>query len=264
VSQQTTNQSFDELTRGLASGSISRSKAIRLMGAALVGGTLASFPGVGWAAKGGRSSCAQFCQSLFGANTPEEAKCVSQGTKGQGPCFTCTTSTGCGPNFTKLTCTEVPGQTYSCATCQCGCPSGQVVCGGRCGTSNGGSCATDNQCCSGICDGGTCSTCRDFGGGCAADSDCCYNICDGGTCSTCRSGNGGGCADDNQCCDSFCVSGTCRFCRPNGSTCTRDAECCMFCDGGICAECRGAGAFCGRNSDCCSNVCEGGVCLGNG
>jgi hypothetical protein len=41
--------SFDELTRGMASGSISRGKALRLMGAALVGGTLASL-GIGEAA----------------------------------------------------------------------------------------------------------------------------------------------------------------------------------------------------------------------
>jgi len=131
VSQQTTNRYFDELTRALASGSISRGKALRLMGAALVGGTLASFPGVAWAAKGGgggRSSCAHFCQSLFGSSTPEEEECVSQGTKGQGPCFTCTTQTGCGPNFTEPPCT-VTGQTYNCSTCQCECPSGTEPCG---------------------------------------------------------------------------------------------------------------------------------------
>ena len=155
MSQQTTNRSFDELTRGLASGSISRSKAIRLMGAALVGGTLASFPGVAWAAKGGRNSCAKFCQSLFGANTPEEAECVSAARTGQGPCFTCTTETGCGPNFTRPPCT-VTGQTYSCSTCQCKCPSGQEVCGGRCGTSNGGTCTSANDCCSGNCSLGFC------------------------------------------------------------------------------------------------------------
>ena len=133
MSQQTTNRYFDELASGLASGSISRGKAIRLMGAALLGGTLASFPGVAWAAEGGgggRSSCAHFCQSLFGENTPEEEDCVSQGTKGQGPCFTCTTQTGCGPNFTP-TCT-VTGQTYNCSTCKCECPSGTEPCGGNC------------------------------------------------------------------------------------------------------------------------------------
>jgi hypothetical protein len=46
VSEESTNRSFDELARGLASGSISRRKALRLMGAALVGGVLASVPRV--------------------------------------------------------------------------------------------------------------------------------------------------------------------------------------------------------------------------
>jgi hypothetical protein len=141
MSQQTTNRYFDELASGLASGSISRGRALRLMGAALLGGTLASFPGGAWAAKGGRSSCAKFCQSLFGANTPEEGECVSQGTKGQGPCFTCTTETGCGPNFTKPTCPA--GQTYSCSTC-------------KCCTSNGGTCTSGSDCCSGSCESNLC------------------------------------------------------------------------------------------------------------
>jgi hypothetical protein len=46
VSEQTTNRSFDELARGLASGEFSRRKALRLMGAALLGGTLGSL-GIG-------------------------------------------------------------------------------------------------------------------------------------------------------------------------------------------------------------------------
>ncbi len=37
--------SFDELAKGLAAGTVSRGKALRLMGAALVGGVLASLPG---------------------------------------------------------------------------------------------------------------------------------------------------------------------------------------------------------------------------
>jgi hypothetical protein len=49
VSEQTTNRYFDELARALASGSLSRRKALRLMGAALVGGALASIPGNAWA-----------------------------------------------------------------------------------------------------------------------------------------------------------------------------------------------------------------------
>jgi hypothetical protein len=41
--------SLDELARGLADGTISRGKAIRWMGGALVGAALASVPGVAWA-----------------------------------------------------------------------------------------------------------------------------------------------------------------------------------------------------------------------
>jgi hypothetical protein len=41
--------SFDELAVGLSSGTLSRGKALRLMGAALVGGALASIPGIAWA-----------------------------------------------------------------------------------------------------------------------------------------------------------------------------------------------------------------------
>ena len=47
--------SFDELARGLASGEVSRRKAFGLLGAALLGGTLASMPGAAWATHRGRS-----------------------------------------------------------------------------------------------------------------------------------------------------------------------------------------------------------------
>ena len=50
MSPEARERSFDELARGLASGSISRGKALKLMGAALVGGVLASSPGVALAA----------------------------------------------------------------------------------------------------------------------------------------------------------------------------------------------------------------------
>jgi hypothetical protein len=46
----TGEHSFDELARGLVTGSVSRRKALRLMGAALLGGALASIPGVALAA----------------------------------------------------------------------------------------------------------------------------------------------------------------------------------------------------------------------
>ena|SRR5215203_384601 len=49
MARETRESSFDELARGMASGTLSRGKALRLMGAALVGGTLASL-GIGEAA----------------------------------------------------------------------------------------------------------------------------------------------------------------------------------------------------------------------
>ena len=51
MSPEPRDHSFDELTRGLASGTLSRRKALKLMGAALLGGTLASIPGIAWGAK---------------------------------------------------------------------------------------------------------------------------------------------------------------------------------------------------------------------
>ena len=43
---RTEDHSFDALTKGLANGSISRGRAIKLMGTALLGGVLVSIPGM--------------------------------------------------------------------------------------------------------------------------------------------------------------------------------------------------------------------------
>jgi hypothetical protein len=62
--------SFDELASGLASGTLSRGKALRLMGAALVGGTLASL-GIGEA--GADNLCKQ-----DGKKCRKDAQCCSR------------------------------------------------------------------------------------------------------------------------------------------------------------------------------------------
>src|SRR5215211_7099050 len=49
----TRDHSFDELAKGLAKGSLSRGQALRWMGAAVLGGVLASIPGVALAQQGG-------------------------------------------------------------------------------------------------------------------------------------------------------------------------------------------------------------------
>ena len=45
----TEEHSFDVLAKGLASGSVSRRQALKLVGGALLGGVLASIPGLAWA-----------------------------------------------------------------------------------------------------------------------------------------------------------------------------------------------------------------------
>ena len=61
MSEETRGRSLDELAKGLASGSLSRRKALRLMGAALLGGTLFSIPGMAFArtppTRGGSGPC---------------------------------------------------------------------------------------------------------------------------------------------------------------------------------------------------------------
>jgi hypothetical protein len=125
---------FDNLARGLADGSLTRGKALRLMGAALVGGALASFPGAAWGARGGNSACAKYCSTLFTEGSAAHEACVSQGTRGTGPCFACG-----GPGNPAPTCGI--NQTLNTTTCQCEgpvCPAGSVI-GAPCGTCQTGS-----------------------------------------------------------------------------------------------------------------------------
>jgi hypothetical protein len=117
------SSSLDELAVGLASGTLSRGKALKLMGAALVGGALASFPGAAWAAKGGgggKSACAKYCQSLFPGDTAAQEECTAQGAKGTGPCFACG-----GPGNPGPTCG--PNEVLHTPTCQCR-PTTSVFC----------------------------------------------------------------------------------------------------------------------------------------
>jgi hypothetical protein len=59
------DHSLDDLAKGLANGAVSRRKALRLMGSALLGGVLASIPGVALAQPGGNNACVRFCTEVF-------------------------------------------------------------------------------------------------------------------------------------------------------------------------------------------------------
>jgi hypothetical protein len=113
VSQQTTNRYFDELASGLASGSISRGRALRLMGAALVGGTIGSL--------GIRGAFAAD-QDDQGEN--EDCKAEGKKCRRNGQCCSgrCVNDT-CAPavTFSSITCDSVGPveRTIGCATADC-------------------------------------------------------------------------------------------------------------------------------------------------
>ena len=131
--QEARDHSFDDLARGLASGSISRGKALRLMGAALVGGTLASL-GIGEAAaddeckplnkkcRKNHQCCSENCDSVSGTCT---AACGAIGA-------TCTGNTDC---CSELVCKGPPGQ----RTCAAACIPPRTTC-------TPGSCPSDCPC----------------------------------------------------------------------------------------------------------------------
>jgi hypothetical protein len=122
MSPQGRDHSFDELTRGLASGTLSRGKALRLMGAALVGGALASIPGI----------------ALAKPNKPEGAKCnhnhqcASGNCSSSGACAaactpnggTCSTSTDCCSGICDSSGFCFPPTGPDNAVCQCADDSG--------------------------------------------------------------------------------------------------------------------------------------------
>jgi hypothetical protein len=112
----TREHSLDELAKGLASGTVSRRQALRLMGGALLGGVLASIPGgVALAQRGGgNTACDEFCHTAFSGR--EAGQCASAGARGRGPCFECTPGVGPGPSFTPE-CGE--GETFNPTNCTC-------------------------------------------------------------------------------------------------------------------------------------------------
>jgi hypothetical protein len=162
---------FDELARGLADGSITRGKALRLVGAALVGGTLGSL-GIGEAGadppgcKREGKHCArteQCCGTLV---------CVS------GSCQTPTTTTTETPTTTT---TETPTTTTTSTTSTTTtavCPAGKVL--------------LSNGTCALLCSG-ACPVCGSFGlASCAAEADTGRSICSGDS-------SGVGCTTTDDC-----------------------------------------------------------------
>jgi hypothetical protein len=159
MSKEAAERSFDELARGLANGTLSRRRALRMLSGALFGVMLASVPGVAWAARGGNSACAKFCQENFPPGR-ERVECISAGARGEGPCFgncdpgdggTCETGFffGCQDSGNCFCMKTTEGTTFCSESISCegipvctssrDCPSGWM-CAATCGCEVGGVC----------------------------------------------------------------------------------------------------------------------------
>ena len=113
MSQQTSNQSFDELASGLARGTLSRGKALRLMGAALVGGTLGSL--------GIREAAADEICKAEGKKCRRNEQCCSENCSKSGTSRFGTCAPACLPDL------NIPGDVPSSP-----CTSDAECCSGNC------------------------------------------------------------------------------------------------------------------------------------
>jgi hypothetical protein len=141
VSQEISNRYFDELASGLASGSISRGRALRLMGAALVGGTLASL-GIGEAAAD-PPGCKR-----NGKKCTRDTQCCSGNCEG-GTCA------AVGTNLLRCICNDTNISRFSCHSEDCNTllTNAQTICDPMCASAGGFSgsaeCRPDNPECGG-------------------------------------------------------------------------------------------------------------------
>ena len=200
MATQTTERSLDELAKGLASGTLSRGKAIRWMGGALLGAALASFPGVAWA---------NDCRRL-GRECRRDSQCCSKNCVRWGEHKVC----GCPEGKTRcnLRCVNLQTNERHCGSCGNRCDDGQECVRGECG---GGEPICNPPCPEG-------GECVEAGPGVTV----CYPICDppctpgttcffdqDGTTTYCVCGQGG-CTDDCSVCLSQGMGATCALANP--------------------------------------------------
>jgi hypothetical protein len=192
VSQDTSNRSFDELARGLAEGSLSRRRALKLFAGTAIAALIPSRALAD-------DDCVRVCHVPFDRETEEcdfakaETRCVSR---------------------SRL---RVHLENHPC-DCRGRCRNCLTSC-----LPNGGTCTTNGQCCSENCSNGTCA-CKPYSSDCTNNSECCSGFCNQfGICDqnnvecACQDGfiNPGqctmaACGDTtalNQLCNSRCSSG---------------------------------------------------------
>jgi hypothetical protein len=196
--------SLDALAKGLASGTLSRGKAIRWMGGALLGAALASLPGVVWA---------NDCRRL-GRECRRDSQC-------------------CSRNCVRRGDDKV-----------CGCPEGQSRCNDRCVNLQRNErhcgacfnrCAEGEECVESKCQGGVCPPGEPVCTGCACETVACTPGTRG--CNPSELDPGGGrCYAAADGVGTTCVCGfgqctnDCSVCANLGLVCVLEPE---FCPGGF-------------------------------
>jgi hypothetical protein len=237
MARETAESSFDELTRGLASGSISRGRALRLMGAALVGGTLASL-GVGGVAVADNE-----CKPT-GKKCRKNAQCCSGKCEGNICVAACPSGQVlCGGSCVSNSC-PTTGQSFNTTTCKCECPSGQEVCSGSCVTSCTGGQVLNSSCqcecpsgqvlCGGSCVSSSCPTGQTLN---TSTCQCEAVVCVEGTttgCGTCVSNEPG--AGNRACICQTLPGGSGQICYYGSVCCFDSCAACANYPGSVCVE----------------------------
>jgi hypothetical protein len=212
MSEPTGEHSLDELAKGLATGTLSRGKAIRWMGGALLGAALASVPGVAWA---------NDCRRL-GRACRRDSQCCSRNCIRQGDDKVC----GCPEGRTPCNdrCVNLDRNENHCGSCFNRCQTGETCADGTCcpnsrvcGTGTSLTCCAEGQeCVDGVCQGSCPGTTL------TTEGDCnCASICPGGIPITVT------CQDNPNC---FCFETTegSGFCVDNftpTSGCSSSSQC---------------------------------------
>ena len=136
MARGTTEHSLDELAKGLASGTLSRGKAIRWMGGALLGAALASFPGVAWA----NDDCRR-----LGRECRRDSQCCSGNCVRRGDDKVCACPQGqsrCGDR-----CVNRQTNERHCGECFNRCEEGEQCVHGECGGSSPACPPEEQNCC---------------------------------------------------------------------------------------------------------------------
>jgi hypothetical protein len=221
--------SLDELAKGLATGTLSRGKALRWMGGALLGAALASVPGLAWA---------DDCRTL-GRECRRDSQCCSRNCIRRGDDKVC----ACPEGKTRCNdrCVNLDRNERHCGSCFNRCEAGEECVGGGCeGSCQSGTTPCGTQCCQ-------------TGETCLHGLACCptAKVCGTGDFAIC-------CKGDAQ----TCVDGSCQCDDPGALPC---GDQCVACEGGtvnsetcLC-ECPSTTTLIG--STCCSNlrVCHTGT-----